>query len=90
MGRWRLLSESSAPAKGELAVAAANLASRPLCELLPKGETRPKRGKHLPFDFVALGPDDLKNLTCKDGLFDIAKSGSEDPILTAIHRVDFR
>lgn len=48
------------------------------------------RGKHLPFDFVALGPDDLKNLTWKDGQFDIAKSGGEDPILTAIHRVDFR
>jgi class 3 adenylate cyclase len=48
------------------------------------------RGKHLPFDFVALGADDLKNLTCKDGLFDISKAGGEDPILTAIHRVDFR
>jgi class 3 adenylate cyclase len=48
------------------------------------------RGKRLPFDFVTLGPDDLRNLTCKDGLFDIAKSGSEAPIMTAIHRVDFR
>jgi hypothetical protein len=36
------------------------------------------------------GPDDLKHLTWKDGQFDIAKSGGEDPILTAIHRVDFR
>ncbi|MBI2740866.1 MAG: hypothetical protein HYX38_30570 [Rhodospirillales bacterium] len=48
------------------------------------------RGNHLPFDFVALGPDDLNHLTCKDGLFDIAKGGGEAPILTAIHRVDFR
>ncbi|HYX03964.1 MAG TPA: hypothetical protein VE963_17860, partial [Reyranella sp.] len=48
------------------------------------------RGDHLPFDFVALGPDDLKHLSWKDGRFDIAKSGGEDPILTAIHRVDFR
>ena len=48
------------------------------------------RGKHLPFDFVALGPDNLKNLLWKDGQFDIAKSSGEDPILTAIHRVDFR
>ena len=48
------------------------------------------RGKQLPFDFVTLDADDLKNLTCKDGLFDIAKAGGEDPILTAIHRVDFR
>jgi hypothetical protein len=48
------------------------------------------RGKHLPFCFVRLGPDDLKNLTWNDGLFDIAKAGGEDPILTAIHRVDFR
>jgi hypothetical protein len=48
------------------------------------------RGKLLPFDFVALGPDKLKNLIWKDGQFDIAKSGGEDPILTAIHRVDFR
>ena len=48
------------------------------------------RGKQLPVDFVALCADDLKNLTGKDGLFDIAKAGGEDPILTAIHRVDFR
>jgi class 3 adenylate cyclase len=49
-----------------------------------------ERGKHLPFDFVTLGPDDLKNVAWKDGRFDIAKGGGEDPILTAIHRVDFR
>lgn len=48
------------------------------------------RGKHLPFDFVTLGPDDVKNLAWRDGRFDIAKSSGEDPILTAIHRVDFR
>jgi hypothetical protein len=48
------------------------------------------RGKHLPFDFVALGPADLEHLACVDGLFDIAKGGGEEPILTAIHRVDFR
>lgn len=48
------------------------------------------RGKNLPFDFVALGPDDLRHLACEDGLFDISKGGSEAPIRTAIHRVDFR
>jgi hypothetical protein len=48
------------------------------------------RGKQLPFEFVRLGPEDLKNLAWNDGLFDIAKGGGEDPILTAIHRVDFR
>jgi hypothetical protein len=48
------------------------------------------RGKHLPFDFITLGPDDLKNLAYLDGLFDIAKGGGEEPILTAIRRVDFR
>src|SRR5262245_24796714 len=48
------------------------------------------RGKHLPFDFVTLGPDDVRNVACKDGLFDIAKGGGEVPILTGIHRVDFR
>jgi hypothetical protein len=47
-------------------------------------------GKQLPFDFVRLGPEDLKNLAWMDGLFDIAKGGGEDPILTAVHRVDFR
>jgi class 3 adenylate cyclase len=49
-----------------------------------------ERGKHSPFGFVRLGPEDLKNLTWNDGLFDIAKAGGEDPILTAIYRVDFR
>jgi len=49
-----------------------------------------ERGKQLPFDFVRLEPDDLKNLTWIDGLFDIAKAGGEEAILTAIHRVDFR
>lgn len=49
-----------------------------------------EKGKHLPFDFVRLGPDDLKNLTCIDGLFDIAKASGEEAILTAVHRVDFR
>ncbi|HJQ55666.1 MAG TPA: hypothetical protein VJ890_02090 [Vineibacter sp.] len=48
------------------------------------------RGKRLPFDFVRLGPDDLKNLDCMDGLFNIAKPGGEEAILTAIHRVHFR
>ena len=48
------------------------------------------RGKHLPFDFARLGPEDLKNLPWMDGLFDIAKAGGEEAILTAIHRVDFR
>ena len=48
------------------------------------------RGKHLPFEFVRLGPEDLRNLAWNDGRFDIAKVGGEDPILTAIHRVDFR
>jgi class 3 adenylate cyclase len=48
------------------------------------------RGNHLPFDFVRLGPEDLKNLPWNDGLFDIAKAGGEAPILTAIYRVDFR
>jgi len=49
-----------------------------------------ERGKQVPFDFVALRPDDLKNLSWKGGQFDIAKSGGEDAILTAIYRVDFR
>jgi hypothetical protein len=48
------------------------------------------RGKHLPFDFARLGPEDLKNLPWMDGLFDIAKASGEEAILTAIHRVDFR
>jgi hypothetical protein len=48
------------------------------------------RGDQLPFDFVRLGPEDLKNLAWNGGLFDIAKGGGEDPILTAVHRIDFR
>ena len=48
------------------------------------------RGQRLPFNFVRLGPEDLNNLVWMDGLFDIAKGGGEDPILTAVHRVDFR
>ena len=48
------------------------------------------RGKHLPFDFARLGPEDLKNLPWMDGLFDIAKAGREDAILTAVYRVEFR
>jgi hypothetical protein len=47
-------------------------------------------GKHLPFTFVRLEPQDLKNLAWIDGLFDIAKPGGEDAILTAIHRVEVR
>lgn len=48
------------------------------------------RGEQSTFDFVRLGPEHLKNLAWMDGLFDIAKGGGEDPILTSVHRVDFR
>ena len=47
------------------------------------------RGNHLPFDFVRLGPEDLRNLPWSEGLFDISKAGGETAILTAIYRVDF-
>ncbi len=47
------------------------------------------RGNHLPFDFVRLGPEDLRNLPWQDGLFDISKAGGEPAILTAVYRVNF-
>jgi class 3 adenylate cyclase len=45
-------------------------------------------GKQLPFGLVTVGPEDLKELETKEGLFNIAKRGGEAEILTAIYRIE--